>query len=265
MGWSVRNINAHYGDKISLTDVTLEIEPGQIHGVIGGDGSGKSTLLKVLVGLDVGQTGTVELPSADRISFVPSAGGIFGDLTVDENVEFVAAAYNLNSWKGRAGELLERADLNKFATRISGRMSGGQRRKLAGCMALLPSPDLLVLDEVTTGVDPVSRMELWRLIAGAAATGTAVVVATTYLDEAERMGTVLLLHDGHTLGSGTPAAVTASTPGSIQNVTFPSDPETAWRKGRKWRQWLPAGEHSQQVSLEDAAIILELLETGANS
>ena len=127
-------------------------------------------------------------------------------------------------------------------------------------MALLPEPELLVLDEVTTGVDPVSRMELWRLVAGAAADGAAVVAATTYLDEAERMETVLLLHEGRPLAAGSPASIIEGIPGVVRVVDRPTDPRTAWRSGRRWRQWTPTGTTSIPLTLEDAAIVLELME-----
>jgi ABC-2 type transport system ATP-binding protein len=157
--------------------------------------------------------------------------------------------------------LLTRAGIERWGERLAGRLSGGQRRKLAGAMALLPEPRLLVLDEVTTGVDPVSRMELWRLVAGAAATGTAVLAATTYLDEAERAKTVDLLHEGRVLASGDPSAIVAAAPGRVTDEETPIDRARAWRRGRRWRQWHPAEEAQvhDRPTLEDAAIVLELV------
>lgn len=266
MSWSVADIGVHFDGTTALDAVSVVLEPGRIHAVIGGDGAGKSTLLRVLAGLDVGQTGSVRLPPPERIGFLPSAGGIFGDLTVDENIEFIADAYGLRGWRARADELLERAAIARFGDRIAGRMSGGQRRKLAGAMALLPRPDLLVLDEVTTGVDPVSRMELWRLVASAASDGAAVVAATTYLDEAERMESVLLLHEGRVLASGSPGDIIASIPGVVHALDQPTRPGSAWRAGRRWRQWSPTptpGLAPVDLTLEDAAIVLELLADAA--
>jgi ABC-2 type transport system ATP-binding protein len=129
-------------------------------------------------------------------------------------------------------------------------------------MALLPEPDLLVLDEVTTGVDPVSRMDLWRLIAGAAAGGAAVLVATSYLDEAERAGRVLLLHDGKTLAAGSPAHVREAMKGSVSDVATPDEPAHAWRHGRSWREWHRDGTPGPGTTLEDVAIVAELQATG---
>jgi len=268
MTWAVSDLRVNFGANQALDEVAMSIEPASVHAVIGGDGAGKSTLLKVLASLNLGQSGTIRLPSQNRVGYVPSSGGIFADLTVTENMEFVADAHRLRDWRPRADLLLARAALGQFGDRISGRMSGGQRRKLAGVMALLPQPDLVVLDEVTTGLDPVSRMELWRLVAGAAADGAAIVAATTYLDEAERASSVLLLHNGRVLASGSPESVVGSVPGSITDCATPSNRSLAWRRGRRWRQWHPDDGRADEgnstgggdITLEDAAIVFELIE-----
>jgi ABC-2 type transport system ATP-binding protein len=260
MSWSIDDVTVAFGAHVALHGVALTIEPGRVHAVIGGDGAGKSTLLRVLAGLVVSRSGTHDLPPRRHVGFVPAAGGVFGDLSVDENIEFVADAHRLADWRERAEMLLDSAGLTSFGDRLAGRLSGGQRRKLAGSMALLPQPGLLLLDEVTTGVDPVSRMELWRLIASAAAAGTAVVAATTYLDEAERAGSVLLLDQGHVLASGDPRSIVAGIPGSVSEGDRPTDRSTAWRRGRRWRQWDPVGQagNGHDTTLEDAAIVYEL-------
>jgi len=259
MSWHLKNVTVRYSSTLALDNVAIAIEPGVVHAVIGGDGAGKSTLLKVITGLNLGQSGQISLPPQKQIGYVPSDGGMFGELTVDENMEFVADVHRLKGWKPRSAMLLERSSLDTLGSRIAGRMSGGQRRKLAGAMALLSEPRLVVLDEVTTGVDPVSRMELWRLIAGAAASGAAVVAATTYIDEAERAGSVLVMHEGRTLAAGAPADVVAAVTGAVTDVDEPTDRRLAWRRGRRWRQWDPEGHPTDAtISLEDAAIMLEL-------
>ncbi|NIR36751.1 MAG: ABC transporter ATP-binding protein, partial [Actinobacteria bacterium] len=117
-----------------------------------------------------------------------------------------------------------------------------------------------MLDELTTGVDPVSRVGIWRLITGAAAEGAAVVTATSYLDEAERATTVLLLHRGHTLAHGSPQSVIDGVAGTVVDRDVPDDRDTSWRRGRRWRQWLPHENRDSDdvITLEDAAIVLEL-------
>ena len=266
MTWGVENLSVRFGKKKALRSVGLQLQPGQVHAVVGGDGAGKTTLLKVLAGIGLDADGIIQIPGPGRIGYVPPDGGVFGDLSIDENMEFVADAYRLEDWRERAAALLSRSSIDRFGDRLAGKLSGGQRRKLAGSMALLPRPDLLVLDEVTTGVDPVSRMDLWRLVASAAADGAAVVVATSYLDEAERAGHVLLLHDGRSLAAGTPETVMSTMRGSVTTVATPSNPATSWRRGRRWREWDPEATavSPNGVTLEDVAIVAELNAEGVS-
>jgi ABC-2 type transport system ATP-binding protein len=260
MTWGTTGVTVRFGPTRALDGVDFTVEAGRVHAVIGGDGSGKSTLLRVLAGVQAADEGAVRRPPVGHVGFVSSGGGVFPDLTVHENIEFAAQAYGLSDWQGRADDLLGRAGLGPFGERLAGRLSGGQHRKLAGTMALLPTPELLILDEVTTGLDPFSRMEIWRLMAGAAVAGTAVVAATAYLDEAERAEEVLLLHEGRVLAAGAPADVIDAIPGSIDDTSRPDDPARAWRRGRQWRQWRPdaARPSGVRLRLEDAAIIGEL-------
>jgi ABC-2 type transport system ATP-binding protein len=263
--WGAAGLVVRFGSATALDGVDLTIAPGRIHAVIGGDGSGKSTLLRVLAGVLAADEGEVHRPAAGRVGFVSAGGGLFRDLTVDENVEFVAQAYRLSHWRPRAGDLLRRAGLDAFRNRLAGHLSGGQQRKLAGSLALLPEPDVLILDEVTTGVDPYSRMELWRLVASAAAAGAAVTAATAYLDEAERAEHVVLLHRGRVLASGPPQRIAEDVPGSVDDTDKPDDPARAWRHGARWRQWRPeaAPGRAGRMRLEDAAIVHELLAESA--
>jgi len=190
------------------------VPAGAVTAVIGGDGAGKTTLLRALAGVVRPTAGTVRGPARRRIGYVAGASGLYDDLSVAENVAFVAGAYGVRDaeLEARLAELLERTGLDGIGDRLAGRLSGGMRQKLAFALAMLHRPELLILDEPTTGVDPVSRVELWRLIAGAAAGGAGVVVSTTYLNEAERAATVLLLDAGRALAAGPPQAVTAQLP-----------------------------------------------------
>jgi ABC-2 type transport system ATP-binding protein len=239
--------------------VDLEVPPGRVTAVVGGDGAGKTTLLRVMAGLQEPHRGSVRLPQRRSIGYLPARAGGFADLTVAENLEFVAAACRL----GDAGEwtaaLLERTGLAPFRRRPARHLSGGMRQKLGVSMALLPRPALLVLDEPTTGIDPVSRAELWRLLASAAAAGTAVVVASAYLDEAERAEWVLVLHEGRALVSGSPDAAVAGLPGAVVEVAQPRDPSLAWRRGPRWREWRPQGDPAPVApGLEDVVIVAAL-------
>ena len=213
-GWGVRGLTVRYGRRAALDDVTLDVPAGAVTAVIGGDGAGKTTLLRALAGVIRPTAGTVRSPARRRIGYVAGASGLYDDLSVAENVAFVAKAYGVRGaeLEARLAELLERTGLDGIGDRLAGRLSGGMRQKLAFALAMLHRPELLILDEPTTGVDPVSRVELWRLIAGAAAGGAGVVVSTTYLDEAERAASVLLLDAGRVIAAGPPQAVAAALP-----------------------------------------------------
>lgn len=208
--WGVRDVTVHYGSTVALDGVSIDVRPGTVSVVVGGDGAGKSTLLKVLTGLVTVERGTVRRPEQTRIGAMAEVPGVWRDLTVREHLEFTTDAYRLApaTSEQRAQHLLARAGLSEARDRLGGALSGGMRQKLAVVLALLHGPDLLILDEPTTGVDPVSRAELWRLMGHAAADGTAVLMATTYLDEAERAAEVLVLDDGRPLSRGTPRALT---------------------------------------------------------
>lgn len=237
--WGVEDLTVSYGSTRALAAVSLELAPGRLVAVVGGDGAGKTTLCRVLARLVAPDSGRVRLPPHDRVTYQSSSSGAWPDLTVRENLEFVARSYRIGAQAARTRieELLAATALGGALDRLGGELSGGMRQKLGVAMSLLPSPDLLVLDEPTTGVDPVSRSELWRLISRTAAAGTAVVMSTTYLDEAERAPEILALDAGVTLAQGPSDAVAAAVPGRIWSA--PSRPTAAerWRRGREWRVW----------------------------
>jgi ABC-2 type transport system ATP-binding protein len=187
------------------------------------------------------------VPPPLRIGYLSAGSGTYPDLSVDENLAFRATAYQLPAAvaRERSAALLERAGLSGARDRLAGRLSGGMRQKLGVIASMLHQPDLLVLDEPTTGVDPVSRADLWWLIAQAAANGAAVVFATSYLDEAERAVSVLALDDGRALGSGTPEEIIAAMPGTLRVSDARPEGEArrrAWRRGGRWRIWDPPGQ-----------------------
>ena len=259
MIWGVTDLTVTYGDVTALRAVTVSVQPGSVVAVVGGDGAGKTTLLRALAGAVRPASGSVNGPTLSHLGFMPTTAGVWRELTVDENIDFVGAAQGVGGavLAERREELLDAAGLTAARDRLAGALSGGMRQKLAFSLAMLHRPPLLILDEPSTGVDPVSRVELWRLIAHAAADGAAVLMATTYLDEAERASRVVVLDQGEVLLSGTPAEVVASMPGHVSVVPSPGVRERAWRRGRTWREWSPQdpppGE-PRVADLEDAVV-----------
>jgi ABC-2 type transport system ATP-binding protein len=267
--WGVRDLTVRYGDLVAVTGVSVAAPRSAVTALVGGDGAGKTSVLRALVGAVQVAAGQVRRPEDRRIGYVSTGPGIWLDLSARENLALAAAAYGLprRAARERAEELLARTGLADAADRLGGQLSGGMRQKLALAAAMLHEPDLLVLDEATTGIDPVSRAELWRLIAEAAAGGAAVVLATSYLDEAERAGEVVVLHRGRQLAAGTPAGVVAAMPGAVVTAEERPGRLAAWRHGRQWRAWSPDGTVPEGAvpatpRLEDAVIVATLAQEG---
>ena len=262
--YGVTDVTVRFGALTALDGVSLETAPGQITAIVGGDGAGKSTLLRTLVGRLVPDSGEVRAPEPSRIGYQPSSGGSWPDLTVAENLAFVGRMYGLEDTRlaQRSSFLLHRSGLIEASDRLSSQLSGGMRTKLGFCLAMVHEPELLVLDEPSTGVDPVSRIELWRLLSEAAADGTTVVLATAYLDEGERSSSVLVLEKGRVLLSGPPVEVVASSPGVVVRTREVVRPEFSWRHANGFREWWPTaspnGDRPLDVDLEDVAIVAAL-------
>jgi ABC-2 type transport system ATP-binding protein len=267
VSWGLEDVRVGFGRRIALDGVTVPAGPASVTVIVGGDGSGKSTCLKTLVGLVRPQAGSVCRPAKERIGYVPATAGLYADLTVQQNLDFSAGAYRLPGGRRRQREqeMLERTGLAGARARLGGQLSGGMQRKLAVALALLHEPDLLVLDEPTTGVDAISRVELWRLISAAAARGTAVVVATTYVNEAARAAYVALLEAGKVLASGSPDGILRGVPGAVGTARSPAGRPGPlyWRRGTGWRVWapggdLPAGAEPADPDFDDAVVVAEL-------
>jgi ABC-2 type transport system ATP-binding protein len=214
MTWGVTDLSVRFGGRVALDRVSLAVRRGAVTAVVGGDGAGKTTLLRALAGVQRPQSGRVSAPARQRIGYVSGATGVYTDLSVSENLEFAGEAYGLRgaALAGRIAALLAATDLEAARERLAGRLSGGMRQKLAVACATIHEPRLLICDEPSTGVDPVSRADLWKLIDSAAASGAAVVLSTTYRDEALRADRVLVLHEGRALAAGAPAEVEHAVP-----------------------------------------------------
>ena len=272
--FGVAGIWLSYGSQLALRDVTLAVPAGQVTAVVGGDGAGKTSLLRCLSGVLRPDRGQVRAPGKQRTGYLPASSGVYPDLTVRENLAFRATAYRMAPAVAaqRSAELTELAGLTAAQDRLAVQLSGGMRQKLGVIAAMLPEPELLILDEPSTGVDPVSRSGLWRLIASAAARGAAVVLSTTYLDDAQRAATVLVLDGGVPLAAGRPEEIVAAMPGTVRALPAESAGEDrlrSWRRGTGWRVWVPPGTAAPgapvQPDLQDAVTVAALAhETGSS-
>jgi ABC-2 type transport system ATP-binding protein len=218
-----RAITRRYGEVEALRGLDLEILPGEIYGLVGPDGAGKTTALRILAGVIGPTSGQVRVDGLDplrsarvrdTLGYMPQQYSLYGDLTVGENLAFFAAMFSLPraALAQRRERLLGITRLSRFVNRRADALSGGMYKKLALACALLHRPRLLVLDEPTNGVDPVSRREFWDLLGGFAQEGMAIVLSTPYMDEAARCHRVGLIHHGRLLVEGEPPALLAAFP-----------------------------------------------------
>ncbi len=225
----LRDLRKRFGRTTALADIDLTIDERQIVGVVGPDGAGKTTLLRALAGLLEVEATTARVLGhdltrdvtalKDRMGYVPQVFSLHRDLTVGENLRFTARLHRIPPDEGwaRAEELLRRIAMDRFADRLAGALSGGMKQKLAIANALLPRPDLIVLDEPTAGVDVVARGEIWDLLVEAQRDAL-VVQSTSYLDEAERCDLLVYLDDGRVVAAGTPDELRASVPVELYRV-----------------------------------------------
>jgi ABC-2 type transport system ATP-binding protein len=208
------SVAKRYGSVDALTDLTLDVRRGEMFGVIGPDGAGKTTAIRLMCGLLHPDAGEVRVrgvdPTGDRRAIAEGVGylsqrfSLYGDLTIDENIAFFAEIHGVAGYQRRRDQLLDMTRLTPFRARRADRLSGGMKQKLALACTLVHEPDILLLDEPTTGVDPVSRREFWKLLSEALAGGITILMSTPYLDEAERCTRIALVHEGRTLAIDAP-------------------------------------------------------------
>ncbi|HTX78943.1 MAG TPA: ABC transporter ATP-binding protein [Longilinea sp.] len=217
-------------ERAAVHDLDLEIPRGQLFGLVGPDGAGKTTALRMLASVMEPSGGDARIAGRDvrkepeqvrrRIGYMPQNFSLYPDLNVIENLNFFADIYHVPAVKkeSRIADMLAFTHLEPFRERRAGKLSGGMKKKLALACALVHSPEILLLDEPSTGVDPVSRQELWRILTEVVQQGVTVMLSTPYMDEAERCHQVGMLYDGHLLTSGTPAELIGRLPFSIIEV-----------------------------------------------
>jgi ABC-2 type transport system ATP-binding protein len=236
-------VSRRYGTLLALDRLSFTVERGEMFGLVGPDGGGKTTALRLLLGLLPADSGRITACGiepwqgrkrlARRLGYLSQRFSLYGDLTVDENLAFFAAIHGAPDWRRRRSEILERVRLAPFRERLADHLSGGMRQKLALACTLIHTPELLVLDEPTTGVDPVSRREFWTLLSELQRDGLTLLVTTPYLDEAERCHRVALLAEGRLLALDTPPALRASLPGlTAEVIAQPRREAIAWLRAR---------------------------------
>lgn len=218
----VQDVSKRFGNVSALDSISFNTGNGELFGLIGPDGAGKTTLLRVLTTLIVPDSGTARLLGHDtvtdyralrqRLGYMPGRFALYPDLSVAENLEFYATVFGTTIARGMSIIAPVWTQLERFSDRRAGALSGGMKQKLALCCALVHSPDLLVLDEPTTGVDAVSRNEFWDLLGRLRDGGLSIIVSTPYMDEASRCDRVALMHTGTLRRIDTPSALAASYP-----------------------------------------------------
>lgn len=223
----VDHVQRRFRSVAAIDDLSFSVHPGELFGVLGPDGAGKTTLLRMMAAVLNPSSGSISIKDLNTvddaeevkstIGYMPQQFGLYADLTVAENLAFVADVFGVDGKerRNRLEELYDFTQLHEFRKRRAGLLSGGMKKKLGLACALIHRPEVLLLDEPTTGVDPVARRGFWDLLSGLHAEGTTTVVSTPYMDEAERCNRVALLYQGRILACDTPQAVKAKVPGSV--------------------------------------------------
>ena len=261
---ALRDLTRRFGAFTAVDRVTLDVAPGELFGLVGPDGAGKTTTLRMLAGVLRPSAGDALVGGVSvarnregvkhHIGYMSQRFGLYTDLTVRENIDFSADLYEVPP--GERAARLERlyhfSSLGPFEDRLAGQLSGGMKQKLGLCCALVHQPQILLLDEPTFGVDPISRRDLWLILHEMVAQGVTVLVSTAYMDEAERCDHVALLDKGRLLALDTPQALKAGVPGNnVIEVQFSHTPELWDERLRKL-----GSVHSVQSLGNDAYRIL---------
>lgn len=216
----IENLHKSYDETNAVNGITLSVNKGEMFGLVGPDGAGKTTTIRIMCGLLNPDEGTVSLLDKNivkekktiqkSIGYLSQKFSLYGDLTIDENIEFFADIHNVKDFKQRRDELLEFTRLKPFRDRLADKLSGGMKQKLALACSLIHKPEILFLDEPTTGVDPVSRRDFWKILSNLMKEGITILMTTPYLDEAERCNRVAMMDKGKIIALDTPKKIKES-------------------------------------------------------
>ena len=230
-----QNVVKSYGSVEALRGVSFSVNKGEMFGLIGPDGAGKTTSIRALCGLIHVDGGTIRVLGQDPIKqhrqitssvgYLSQRFSLYGDLSIDENIAFFAEIHGVSDFSARRDRLLEMTQLTRFRARLADQLSGGMKQKLALACTLVHEPQVIVLDEPTTGVDPLSRREFWKLLSQFLAQGITILMSTPYLDEAERCSRIALLHEGQLLALDEPTRLRSSLKGTLFEVIVASSRE----------------------------------------
>src|SRR5262245_8820023 len=228
---SLDGVVKRYGSVTALNGLSFDVRQGEMFGLIGPDGAGKTTTIRLLCGLLHADGGTVRMLGKDPVTnhaeitrsvgYLSQRFSLYGDLSIDENIAFFAEIHGLWRYEDRRRRLLELTQLLPFRHRLADRLSGGMKQKLALACTLIHEPRVILLDEPTTGVDPVSRREFWKLLAEFLQQGITILVSTPYLDEAERCHRIAMLHEGAVIDMEPPDNLRRQLPGTMVEFITP--------------------------------------------
>lgn len=225
-----RELTKSFPGILAVDHLSFSVKKGEIFGLVGPDGAGKTTTMRMLAGVLAPDSGGAIVSGFDivkapesakhRVSYMPQRFGLYEELTVDENIRFYAKIFGVKAAEKdiRSTQLLDAAGMSEFRNRLAGKLSGGMKQKLGLVCALIHTPDLILLDEPTNGVDPVSRRDFWRILYSLLDQGVTILTTTSYLDEAERCHRIALLHEGRMLFCDTPARLKENMPGAVLSV-----------------------------------------------
>ncbi len=224
----IKGLKKSYGSLVAVDGVSYEVNRGEMFGLVGPDGAGKTTTIRMLTGLIKPDMGKAEVLGYDlhtqnnlikyEIGYLSQKFSLYGDLTVDENIEFFADIHGVRNYKVRRNELLDFTRLTPFRDRLADQLSGGMKQKLALGCTLIHKPKIIFLDEPTTGVDPVSRRDFWKILSNLLKDGITIFMTTPYLDEAERCNRVALMNNGKIISYDTPKNIKASLSEEIVEI-----------------------------------------------